>query len=363
VRQWVLSLPKRLRYFLHHDPELIGPVLRIFLATVEDRLKVRSPGAPAEARFGAVTFVHRFGAALNVNLHFHCAIMDGVFSAQGEKVQFHEAKLLSEEDLAAVQGEVRTRVLRLFKHRGLLSPEDAAELRQWGHGGGFSLDASVRIEARDRKGVERLLRYCARPIFAGERLVWARLGQRLIYQLPKPRPDGQTTLALTPLELLNRLAALIPPPRRHRHRYHGVLAPNAPLRGAVTARAGLPMVESRRDVTAPPSTAAAAKQSPETATAKTSRPPSRYLWAWLLARIYEVFPLICPQCGEPMRIIAFVTDGDAIQRILEHLGEPTQPPPIASARGPPGWEDFDQREAAVFGEVIPTYEFDQTVSC
>ena len=56
-----------------------------------------------------------------------------------------------------------------------------------------------------------------------------------------PRPDGQTVLYLTPLEFLDKLAALIPPPRKHRHRYHGVLAPNAPLRQAVTAYAGLPL--------------------------------------------------------------------------------------------------------------------------
>jgi hypothetical protein len=84
----------------------------------------------------------------------------------------------------------------------------------------------------------------------------------------------------------------------------------------------------------------------------------------LLARIYEVFPRRCPQCGEPMRIIAFVTDGDAIQRILDPLGEPTQPPRIASARGPPAWEDFDQREAAewAMNDPIPTVAFDQTVN-
>ena len=58
VWQWVLSLPKRLRYFLHREPALIGPVLRIYREAVEDRLKACSPGAPAKARFGAVTFVH-----------------------------------------------------------------------------------------------------------------------------------------------------------------------------------------------------------------------------------------------------------------------------------------------------------------
>ena len=83
-----------------------------------------------------------------------------------------------------------------------------------------SVDASVRIEAKDCAGLERLARYCARPVFASERLSWAREGERLRYRLPKPRADGQTVLELTPFELLDRLAVLIPPPRRHRHRYH-----------------------------------------------------------------------------------------------------------------------------------------------
>ena len=51
-----------------------------------------------------------------------------------------------------------------------------------------------------------------------------------MYRLPKAQADGSTQLRLTPLELIDRLAALIPPPRIHRHRYHGVLAANSPLR-------------------------------------------------------------------------------------------------------------------------------------
>jgi hypothetical protein len=58
--------------------------------------------------------------------------------------------------------------------------------------------------------------------------------QRVIYRLPKPQREGTTVLTLTPLELIDHLAALIPPPRLHRHRYHGALAPNSPLRAAVT---------------------------------------------------------------------------------------------------------------------------------
>ena len=84
-------------------------------------------------------------------------------------------------------------------------------MRQWEHGGGFSVDASVRIEAADRAGRERLLRYCARPPLALERL--RELGsERLLYEHTKPGPGGNGPLLLTPLELLDRLAALVPPP-------------------------------------------------------------------------------------------------------------------------------------------------------
>ena len=85
----------------------------------------------------------------------------------------------------------------------------------------------------------RLLRHCARPAFALER--WREIdAEHSVYESIKPGPGGSISLMLTPLELIERLAALIPPPRRHRHRYYGVLAPNAPLRAQVTALVGVP---------------------------------------------------------------------------------------------------------------------------
>ncbi|MCH7935445.1 MAG: transposase [Gemmatimonadetes bacterium] len=102
--------------------------------------------------------------------------------------------------------------------------------------------ASVHIAARDRAGLQRLLRYCARPPFALERLEATRSGatggERIVYRLPRPAPGGGTALSLTPFEFLERLALLIPPPRIHRHRYHGVLAPNSRLRSPVIGLGG-----------------------------------------------------------------------------------------------------------------------------
>jgi hypothetical protein len=86
-----------------------------------------------------------------------------------------------------------------------------------------------------------------------------------------------------------------------------------------------------------------------------SRPPSHYLWAALIARIYEVFPLICPMCGGQMRIIAFITFitfSVDIHQILEHIGVDPEAPRITPARGPPLWEGEGAQESQEQGEGV-----------
>jgi hypothetical protein len=70
---------------------------------------------------------------------------------------------------------------------------------------------------------------------------------------------------------------------------------------------------------------------------KSDRAVSHYLWAMLLARIYEVFPLICPFCHAQMRIIVIIDEASDVRKILDHIGEASQPV-ISPARGPPLWE-------------------------
>ena len=85
-----------------------------------------------------------------------------------------------------------------------------------------------------------------------------------------------------------------------------------------------------------------AGSSEEESKSRLSRAAAR-CWALLLTRIYECLPLQCPRCGQTMRIIAFVMDPPVIERILRHVGEPTEPPAILPARSPPQTElAFDQ---------------------
>ena len=103
-------------------------------------------------------------------------------------------------------------------------------------------------------------------------------------------------------------------------------------------------------------------------------PPKRaahYLWAVLIARIYEVFPLVCPLCGGHMRIIAFITHSADIRHILDHIGVESEPPHITPARGPPLWEEPDAQAGEgsqiepdwdLAPQPAPDYEVDQRIS-
>ena len=180
VRQWVLSVPKRLRYFMQRDGAVLNMVLRIFLRVIEQSLHAHCPGAAqadkAALHIGAVAFIHRFGASLNEHVHFHVCVVDGVFEVvQGEVevgadakttvppgIIFHPVSGIDEAAAAQAQADLRRRILRAFVGRGLIERIDAKEMLAYKHSG-FSVNAGVRIEAHDRAALERLLRYCARP--------------------------------------------------------------------------------------------------------------------------------------------------------------------------------------------------------
>ena len=154
VRQWVISFPKRLRYFLQRDPALRSAALGIVLRVIEQALRERSPGAGQTAQIGALAFIHHFGASLNEHTPFHICVIDGVFAGAEDDspIAFFEATAMEAPKLAAIQGTIRRRILRLFLRRALLEADDAKDMGAWQHDGGFSLDASVRIEGHDRPG-------------------------------------------------------------------------------------------------------------------------------------------------------------------------------------------------------------------
>ena len=286
VRQWVLSLPPRLRYRLAWDHALcravVGRAMRAILGFL--RRRARDAGV-ADGRGGAVAIVQRFGGALNLNVHIHALVLDGVFAKDGDELRFHPSPLLDASDVDDVLATVEAYVQRLLAGRGdagddggdtldewaddapvlaglaaasvqgraALGPRAGARVRRRGEvqaaieppglgpcharHHGFDLHAGLCVHADERDRLERMARYALRPPVARERLHWTDDGQVRL-ALRRPWADGTTHLLFDPVELLERLAALTPRPRINLILYHGVLAPRrvAAARGPVRDR-------------------------------------------------------------------------------------------------------------------------------
>ena len=100
---------------------------------------------------------------------------------------------------------------------------------------GYNLHAGVAVRASDREGLERICRYVARPPLAKERIDWLPDG-RVEIGMKRTFSDGTRALLFTPAELVEKLAALVPPPHANQILYHGVLAPHAAWRKEVVPR-------------------------------------------------------------------------------------------------------------------------------
>jgi hypothetical protein len=373
IRQWVLSFPYPVRLALAYDARPCAAVRRIFVRTLLGWHAERAARAGVTlARSGAVVVAQRFGSALNLNLHFHALVLDGVYASPDPftRPRFHPAAPLTDRDVEEVTLLLHRRITRyLIRCRRLgrdaqdveaepdeplLAQLHAASVQ--GRGaladrgepalgrlrprrdarpaslpgelcaslGGFSLHAKVRLEADDYDGRERLARYLARPAIASERLSLDEHG-RVVYRLRRHWKDGTRAIVFQPLDFIARLAALVPRPKSHQLTYHGVLAPAAEWRDWIVP------AQPRSPARNPSQVLAERALRPEHAR-------TRPTWAELLKRTFEIDVLTCPWCGERRKLIALITDGKVVRAILDHLGLPTAAPVLAPARSPPELE-------------------------
>lgn len=426
IRQWVLSVPFNLRFLLASRAEVFTAITRIF---IEETLgwyqhSARGLGIP-RARGGAVSVQHRFGGALNLNCHVHAVLIDGVFTRNdfSERASFHPVPPPGSDALELIIQRIHRRVLAWLRRRDLIAEHDyelerdepsaleacvraslsptglvklgehdvvetadrsvrldatrAAPRKKGKHGLealGFNLHAGVRIEAGDRVGRERLLRYCTRAPLSLERLSLLRDG-RVAYELQRPWRRGETHRVMQPIELLARLSALVPAPRHPLVRFHGVLAPHSSWRRCVVPElcldennagacvdegpsseatleytatklpgVGIDRMSTRCEPLVPGAPTEAvmdaawlvrrAKPSPfESGKARYSSGIWRIDWATLLKRVYDLDALACP-CGGRLKFVEVVTDAERARTLLEQLGLRAAPPPVARARSP-----------------------------
>ncbi len=374
VRQWVLSLPIPLSVLLAAQPELVTPVLQVVQRVLTRHLLDAAGLQADEGDGGAVTLIQRFGSAANLNIHLHGLLLDGVYRRGADGVpQFVEVGSPTDDEVHELLRIIIARLMKMLTRRGVLvgdmgqtylaepdtDGEEARTLRPLQAAAvtyriafgpragqkaltlrgatpresaarqplcadidGFSLHAAVRVKAHDRKRLEQLCRYITRPALSDERVQLNAAGQVQL-KLKTPWRDGTTHLVMSPLEFMQRLAALVPRPRLHLIRFHGVLAPNAKLRPLVVPQGPPAQAQAATEA------AAAAEREVKTVRAA----PHRIGWARLLKRIFDIDMQHCPNCGAgELRIIAAILERQVIEKILTHLGLDPQPPPRGRAR-------------------------------
>jgi len=378
VRQWVLSFPWPLRLLFARQPDALSRCLAVVTRAIETGLIQRAGLTRASrARTGVVTLIQRFGSALNLNVHLHMIILDGVYTLQGNRPRFHQVNAPDQQHLEKLLNRIIARVMRRLVKDGLLIQDEdqpwldlqetdtldtlnAASTRYRvalgpGAGGrtitlknpglrrtetqpkpftvdrdGFSLNAAVSCQPHQRQRLERLCRYVTRPAICLERLSTDAAG-KVIYELKHPFRDGTTHILFTPQDFLARLAVLVPRPRANLTRYHGVFAPNSPFRKAVVPGSANP---ARKKSTH------AATAIPAELPVDRAPPTAPLTWAERLKRVFDIDLSVCPLCGGTLRVIADVTDPDTIRTILEHLKQ-RAPPRLSPRRALPSDSQTD----------------------
>jgi hypothetical protein len=347
VRQWVCTLPWSLRVAAAYDRKLCSALIESFASALCQTMCARAKrllglGSRSEAQTGAVTVAQRSDASLRLNLHLHALMLDGVYVREPGGVRFEalqrrgRAHAARRAPAARAPGprarrrgrerrrramdrraacacamrrgqRARRRDRRASSRSTALAPRGRAfcagpPRKLAAQAGGFDAHASVAVDGRDRK-------------LALDRLE-LRQDARVVVRFKRPWADGTRAVVLSPYDFIARLCALVPPPRSHLVRYHGVLAAHAALRKE--------LVPEREAAPAAQQTLRFWDEQPLEPLPRTS---ARLPWASLLRRVFAADLTLCPKCGGQLRIREIIT---APERMRELLGGPR-----ARARAPP----------------------------
>src|SRR3989442_9061036 len=374
-----VSAQVRLRYLLAWDHGLARAVLAVSVRVLLgfQRHRARRYGIRA-GRSGSVTVIQRFGGGLNLNVHFHTLLFDGVFFEGSEgALEFRPLPPPTDDEVGGVLARIAARVQRLLRRRGLdpweaggvqadplidespalagissasvqgriaLGPRAGARVWRLGddpdapwvlstmprhaHLAGFDLHANVAVPATDRARLEQLCRYLLRPAVGQDPLRLLDDG-RLVLTLKTAWADGTRQLVFEQLPLLEKLAALTPRPRINLLLYHGVLAPHAGWRARVVAYG------------TPPAVASPCSEASDTSKSA----PRHWAWAALMRRAFDLDVLACPRCGGRLRLIATLEEPEAIRPILAALCDGRE----LDRRAPPGAAGEPPSPAVVLG--------------
>jgi hypothetical protein len=281
-RQVVFTIPRMLRIFFKYNRRLLGELCRCALRSLIRHFEI---AAESELMPGVIAAIQTFGTRINFHPHLHFLVTEGGVDKAGV---FHKISRIDDSRLAEIFAR---EVLGFLVLKELLSPEWAQHLLSWRHTG---FNVHSRVRAKTKTEAERVGKYMIRPLLSLERLSLDERTGRVGYRYGQGAQDVEK---MDYLEFIARVTSHIPDKGQVTVRYYGLYA-NAhrgKLKKASQVPVSLEMTEEEL------------------------RPITSKGWAEMIRKVYEVDPMLCPQCGGRMKVIAFLTDYAVVDRIINHL--------------------------------------------
>ena len=319
-RQFVWTIPKRLRIFFRFDRSLLKELPKLASLVVKEVYQAvldRDDVIP-----GMIAAVQTFGELAHFHPHVHALVTDGAFTSDGNFVPL--PKIAVEPFLTLWEQKI---FALLLKH-GKISQDVVDSMRCWKHSG-FSVHKNVLIKANDKAGLERLVQYISRCPFSLERIIKLTDTDHVLYKAEHkncrrfPDPGDEKLKAgvnrnfqiFDPLDFIAEITQHIPNKGEHTIRYYGFYSNKARGMRAESANLANAEVEVADEDTL-------------------QRKVCRSRWSAMIQKVYEIDPLKCPKCGEQMHIIAFIEkkeQQDVVKKILKHCNLWKEP----KTRAPP----------------------------
>jgi hypothetical protein len=351
VRHWVDTLPPPLRFNLAVDPSLVTTALKCHTEAIFRHLRWKAKRvlkleSTKHAHPGAVTTIQRFSSNLDLNVHFHSLVTDGVFvqTTPDGPVTFHQLAPPTSAEIAAVAWDTCRRVCNALRRRGLWrdlpDPEKPASrptiygsiktrdgwrtVRFCGAAASyeaehpvirdgaqaFNIYAGQGVRGGDRKKLAKVTRYILNPPFTDAQLTEDADGN-IHYEHKRPRFDGTHTRVFTKMQLMEKLVLQTPRPHANLIRFHGVYASNSELRPACVPAPPKPVDEEQ---------------------ARGPNGDEDFLaWAEFRTRTHPEDASRCPRCRSRLRLVALTTERRRYRR---------------SSGIPPDWRSADNDRTA-----------------
>ncbi len=335
-----IRIPKILRGYFRRNRKLLKLLIQSANFAIEHYF--HEALGMKDGYTGGIYCIQSHGSLLNFHPHIHSLVLGGILKDDKFYQPFH----ISTDIIAEI---FRARLLAVLLKQEVITQELIDLLMSWNHHSGFQVHGKQKINGANGDRIEKIARYMSRAAISVERVEFNPEENTVtVYEKqkkpsgpvrrcgrdagPRPRkrhPASSKKAHYEVLEFIALLAGHIPSPYETITFYYGIYS---------SSYRGKERKEKRGE-------------NPEMETIKGKAKASAN-WARLIHKIFEVDPLLCPNCGKEMKIIAFITNHQEIKKILNHIGEETQraPPLLPSipnyeAQDSYDWGDFPPDEA------------------